>query len=249
MSFELQPKSVFSESFMRIVPLHMYMCAVAAAVVVSVCASTPEIHRETNPDATFGSYKTFGFFSPVASDKFADESLLSQHLKDAIRYRMELKGYVFGARAPDLLLNFYVNIQDTQDVRTTSELAGYVGYAGGYYGYRTGYYRVFDTGTVETVNYRQGTLTIDLVDAKHKVVAWTATAEGRVSRDALTNPGPVIDTLVTDMMAPLIVATADGAVTSNHWQFWRLSEFVQLAADTAVISCEQQSGVGEGAGT
>jgi Domain of unknown function (DUF4136) len=199
---------------MRIVPLHVCMCALVAAVMVSVCASTPAIHRETNPDATFGSYKTFGFFSPVAPDKFTDESLLSQYLKDAIRYRMELKGYVFVVQAPDLLLNFYVNIQDRQDVRTTSGSVGYVGYAGGYYGYRTGYYRVFNTGILETVNYKQGTLTIDLVDAKQKVVAWTATAEGRVSGDALRNPGPVIDALVTDMMAPLIVVTADDAVTA-----------------------------------
>jgi hypothetical protein len=230
MRYGLQPKIVFSESFMRIVPLHLYMCAVAAAVVVSVCASTPAIHRETNPDATFNSYKTFGFFSPVAPDKFGYESLLTQHLKDSIRYRMELKGYVFGARTPDLLLNFYVNIEDRSDVRTTPGSVGYVGYAGGYYGYRKGYYRVFNTGTVETVNYKQGTLTIDLVDAKQKVVAWTATAEGRVSRDALTNPGSVIDTLVTDMMAPLIVATANDAVTGvpNPAGLTRLSEMEWL---------------------
>jgi hypothetical protein len=193
---------------MRIVPLHLFMCAVAAAatVLISACASAPAIHREANPDATFSSYRTFGFLSPLASDKFPYESLLTQHLKDATRHTMELKGYVFSASTPDLLLNFYVNIQDKQDVRTTPGSVGYVGYPGGYYGYRTGYYRVLNTATVETVNYKQGTLTIDLVDAKQKVLAWTATAEGRVSNDALKNPGPAIDTLVTNMMAPLAAA-------------------------------------------
>jgi hypothetical protein len=44
---------------------------------------------------------------------------------------------------------------------------------------------------------------VDLVDAKQKVLAWTATAEGRVSSDALKNPGPAIDTLVTNMMTPV----------------------------------------------
>jgi hypothetical protein len=93
-------------------------------------------------------------------------------------------------------------------VRTTPGSAAYGGYGhpGGYYGYRTGYYRVSNTATVETVNYKQGTLTIDLVDAKQKVLAWTVTAEGRISSSALKDPGPAIDTLVTNMMSSMPVA-------------------------------------------
>jgi hypothetical protein len=195
---------------MRIVPVHFYMYALAAAatLLISACANTPTIHRDANPAATFSSYKTFGFLSPLATDKFPYESLLTQHLKDAAREAMESKGYVFSASAPDLQLNFYVNIQDKQDVRTTPGSAGYVGYGypGGYYGYRTGYYRVFNTATVETVNYKQGTLTVDLVDAKQKMLAWTATAEGRISNNALKDPGAAIDALVTNMMSPLPAA-------------------------------------------
>lgn len=189
------------------IDLHMYMCILAAAatVLISACASTPAIHRETNPDVSISSYKTFGFLSPLATDKFPYESLLTQHLKDATRHMMESKGYVFSNGTPDLLLNFYVNIQNKQDVRATPGPA-YVGYGGGYYGYRSGYYRVYNTTTIETVNYKQGTLTIDLIDSKQKVLAWTATAEGRVSSDALKNPGPAIDSLVTNMMVPLAAA-------------------------------------------
>jgi hypothetical protein len=190
---------------MRVFPFHarLYALAAAATVLTSACATGPAIHRDTNPAATFSSYKTFGFLSPLATDKFPYESLLTQHLKDATRQAMESKGYVFSLGTPDLLLNFYVNIQDKQDVRTTPGSTAFVGYPGGYYGYRRGYYGVVNTATIETVNYRQGTLTIDLVDAKQKVLAWTATAEGRVSNDAIKDPGPAIDTLVTNMMTPL----------------------------------------------
>jgi hypothetical protein len=175
----------------------------ATIILISACATPPAIHRDTNPAATFASYKTFGFLSPLATDKFPYESLLTQHLKDATRRAIQSKGYVFNSSSPDLLLNFYVNIQDKLDVRTTPGSTAFVGYPGGYYGYRRGYYRVYNTATVETVNYKQGTLTVDLVDAKQKVLAWTATAEGRVSNDALKDPGPAIDTLVTNMMMPL----------------------------------------------
>jgi Domain of unknown function (DUF4136) len=195
---------------MRIVRVDLGVCALVAAIGVlfTACANTPTIHRETNPAATFSSYKTFGFLSPLATDKFPYESLLTQHLKDATRQAMESKGYVLSTSAPDLLLNFYVNIQNKQDVRTTPGSAAYAGYGypGGYYGYRTGYYRVYNTATIETVNYKQGTLTIDLVDAKQKVLAWTATAENRISNNALQDPGPAIDTLVTNLMSPLPAA-------------------------------------------
>lgn len=190
---------------MRHVPLYLCLCA-SAAVLIGACASTPAIHHETNPAATFNAYKTFGFLSPLATDKFPYESLLALHLKDAARHVMESKGYVYSSTAPDLLLNFYVNIQDQQYTRSTSGSVAFVGYAGGYYGYRTGYYRVYRPATVETVNYKQGTLTVDLVDANQKVLAWTATAEGRVSNDALKNPGPAIDSLVAAMMMPLTAA-------------------------------------------
>jgi hypothetical protein len=192
---------------MRNVPRPFFLRVLAAAVVLmSACTTGPAIRHETNPAASFGSYKTFGFLSPLATDKFPYESLLTQHLKDAALRAMESKGYVFSTSAPDLLLNFFVNIQDQQSVRSTSRSVAMVGYSGGYYGYRTGYYRVYSPATIEVVNYKQGTLTVDLVDAKQNVLAWTATAEGRVSSGALKDPGPAIDSLVTDMMAPLAAA-------------------------------------------
>jgi hypothetical protein len=193
---------------MRIVPLAMCALAAAAIVLVSACTTSPTVNRETNPAAAFSTYKTFGFLSPLATDKFPYESLLTQHLKDATRQAMESKGYVFATSAPDLLLNFYVNIQDKQDVRTTPGAPAYggYGYPGGYYGYRGGYYRVYKPATIDTVNYKQGTLTIDLVEAKQKLLAWTATAEGRVSDTALKDPAPAIDTLVTNMMSAVPAA-------------------------------------------
>lgn len=63
------------------------------------------------------------------------------------------------------------------------------------------------TPQVETVNYKQGTLTIDLVDPAKKALVWSATAEGRVSKDARKNPGPAIDAVVAEMMGPLPAAS------------------------------------------
>ena len=179
------------------------LLAAATAILISACAATPEIRQDTNPGATFGSYKTFGFFSPLATDKAGYQTVFTVHLKNAARRVMESKGYVYSESSPDLLLNFYANVQDKQEIQSTPSSVGY----GGYYGYRGGYYGGFNSASIETVNYKQGTLTIDLIDAKQKSLAWTSTAEGRVSTEASKNPGPAIDTLVTNMMTPLTPAT------------------------------------------
>jgi len=177
--------------------------AVTAIVLISACASTPDIRRDTNPSARFGAYKTFAFYSPLATDTGSFQTLLTTHLMAATRGTMESKGYVFSESSPDLLINFYVNIENRQDIRTTTTPSSRNTW--GYYGFRRGRYTGFNnTTTVQVVNYRQGTLTIDLIDAKQNTLSWTATAEGRVSSSAARNPGPEIDTLVADMMAPLV---------------------------------------------
>jgi len=197
--------AIYKGQFMRTVSIFRHLGLLAAgAFILSSCASTPDIRHDTSPTANFHAYKSFGYLSPLSTDKSGYQSVFTQHLKDATRRAMESKGYVYSEQSPDLLLNFYANVQDKQDIVSTPGPT-YVG-GGGYYGYRRGYYSTFDTASIQTVNYKQGSLTIDVVDAKQKTLAWTATAEGRVSSDAQKNPGPAIDALVTNMMTPFPVA-------------------------------------------
>jgi hypothetical protein len=191
---------------MRILPLNLRTGALVAAIfLLAACASGPEIRHDTNPSANFAGYRTFGFFSPLATDKAGYETVFTGRLKDATRRAMEARGYVYSEAGPDLLLNFYANIQSKQEIRSTPVSMGY-------YGYRSGYYGGFSTSEIETVNYEQGTLSIDLVDAARKLLVWQATAEGRVSKETRKNPGPAIDAVVAEMMAPLpAVGAAAGA--------------------------------------
>jgi hypothetical protein len=167
-----------------------------AVTLVAACTSGPEIRHETNPTASFSSYKTFGFFSPLSTDRAGYQSVFTSRLKQATRSAMEARGYVYSEDHPDLLVNFFANVQDKQDIVSTPSPVG------GYYGYHRGLYGGFGTD-VQTVNYKSGTLTIDLVDPGQKLLVWQATAEGRVSDEARNNPGPAIDSLVKQMLVPL----------------------------------------------
>jgi len=180
---------------------HALAIAVAAIVIGACAASGPEIRNDMNPAANFAAYRTFGFISPLATDKAGYETVFTGRLKDSTRRAMESKGYVYSESTPDLLINFYANVQDKQDIVSSPGPVGY-------YGYRYGMYGGWGATEIETVNYKQGTLTIDLVDAKKKVLVWQATGEGRVSPEARKNPGPAIDAVVTKMMAALPAASA-----------------------------------------
>lgn len=183
---------------MNITRFGIRITVVAAAVLLGACATGPDIRRDTNPAAAFATYKTFAYFAPLATDRAGYESVFTSRLKQATRRAMEAKGYVYSEANPDLLLNFFANVQDKQEIRTTPSAT-----MGGYYGYRRGYYGGFGVTSVETYSYKQGTLTIDLVEAQRKLLVWQATAEGSVSDEARKNLGPTIDAIVTQLMEPL----------------------------------------------
>lgn len=52
---------------------------------------------------------------------------------------------------------------------------------------------------IDTVNYKAGTLRIDLVDVVRKASVWQAVAEGKITEEAQNNPGPVVDEIVRNM--------------------------------------------------
>ncbi len=66
----------------------------------------------------------------------------------------------------------------------------------GFYGYRG-----LSHGGVETVDYRQGTLRIDLVDSQRRALVWQGVAEGRLDAKAIHSPGPSVDAAVGEIFA------------------------------------------------
>ena len=166
--------------------------ALLLVVPVSGCASRPQIRIDMDARANMKAYKTFAFFNTVSTDAAGYASLLSTRLKSATRAQLERNGYTYSESEPELLVNFYLKVVNKQEVRST----------GGYYGYRAGYYGTW-TGYpyVETINYKQGTLSVDLVDAKRKQLVWQGVAEGEVSEEAQQNPGPAIDRVVAEIFS------------------------------------------------
>lgn len=181
------------------IPIRALIAGALLGAGLAGCASGPDIRVDQDPAATITAYRTFGFFEPLATNKAGYSTLLSARLKDASRRELETRGYVYDAVNPEFLVNFNLNIQEKTEVHSSPSMsAGY-----GYYGYRSGMYGAWSgyPYDVETTNYKQGTLTVDVVDAGRKELVWQGVAEGRVSKKAMENPGAAIDAVMPQIFA------------------------------------------------
>ena len=182
---------------MRIRTLLSLAAIIGLLATLTACESGPTIRADADPSANLGSYKTFGFFDKVSTDKGNYRTILSTRLQEATRREMEKRGYTYAETDPQLRVNFNVNVADKTDVRSTpSAGAGYYGYRSGMYGAWAGYPQ-----DVQTVHYKEGTLSIDLVDAAKQQLVWQGVAQGRINKQAAEQPGPAIDKVVADIFA------------------------------------------------
>lgn len=156
------------------------------------CSTAPEIRADKDPSANLASYRTFAFFDALATEKSGYSSLLTNRLKSATQRELELRGIKLDTSAPQLLVNFNVNIENRTDVQSAPTGAGFYGYRAGMYGPWSGYPQ-----DVYTTHYKQGTLAIDLVDSTKRQLVWQGVAEGRIRKAATEDPGTAIDTVVS----------------------------------------------------
>lgn len=168
---------------------------IGLALLAGGCASTPTVTSNYDHTANFAAYRTFGYFSPLGTDRAGYATLVTQSLKNATRREMEARGYTYSETTPDLLLNFNGKLEKQTDVRTMPAgppMVGYYGYRGGYYGGWGGYY-------TDVYQYTEGTINVDLVDARQRQLVWEGVAVGRVSDKHRENPDAAISAAVAQI--------------------------------------------------
>ena len=169
------------------------------AVALSACATTSgqDYSIDYDRSADLGSFRTYGFPEELGTDRAGYSTLITTYFKTAVNREMQRRGYTLDEKDPDLLINFFSNVRDVSDVRSSPQVA--MGY--GYYGYRYGLYGAWPMygGDVTTVHYKVGTANIDIVDAERMQLIWEGVAEGRISREDMKNSQAAIDAVVTEL--------------------------------------------------
>ena len=173
---------------------HFAIAGMLAAFLLAGCASGPSIYVNTDPSASFAGYRTYNFMTPLGTDRPGYSSVLSEYLRAAASRELEARGYQKSDN-PDLLVNF--NVQTKEKIQSNTMPAGPA--YGGYYGYRSGYYGTWGGYETQITQYTEGTLTVDVVDAARKQLAWDGTAIGRVREEARKNLQPAIDKVMAQI--------------------------------------------------
>jgi Domain of unknown function (DUF4136) len=156
--------------------------ALALLALAAGCSTKPEIRSDQAPGSDLQAYRSFAFYEPASGPYM---SLLESRVRQATREQLERQHYVYDERSPDLRVNYGLQVREKQALQSTAQGGlRYRGWAG--------------TG-VESVDYRQGTLLIDVVDARRQSLVWRAVAEGRLDAQALQQPGLTIDAVVAEM--------------------------------------------------
>ena len=191
-------------------PFRLPALALAAALLtLAGCSTGPVVRAEYDKSVDFSQYKTFGFFSPLGTDRSGYETVVSQYLKAASRRELEARGLRYDEAAPQLRINF--NARLSEQLRTTSMPGPSFGM--GYYGYRGGFYSAWPMYSYDTIttSYTEGTLNIDVVDAARKQLVWEGVAVGNVNDTSAESIRPKIEQAVAAAFAKYPLAPAAAA--------------------------------------
>lgn len=155
--------------------------AAAAALALGLlagCATSSDTQPETmrDPQADFGSYRTFGWHGTGATADAASEEplkLLDSNVRVAITAELRKRGYVEApaGTTPDLRMAYETASTDKLEnnpVRVGIGVGGWGGNVGG----------SVNVGSPSVRNYREGTLVIHAIDAARNAEVW----QGRVSK-------------------------------------------------------------------
>lgn len=195
-----------------------------AVLVLTACVTGPRIHSLHDPSANFGQFTTYNFAPEAKAGDEQYTSLLTQNLKYSISQEMESRGYRFSDK-PDLLVNFNVKTKEKIDVRETPTVRASSFYhpyypRSFYYAYRFGFYEPWPYYAYETrvVQYTEGTLNVDLINAAEKQLVWEGAAIGRVRESDKENMPEHVREVVASIFSkyPFVAGKSEPALTEKQ---------------------------------
>jgi hypothetical protein len=148
--------------------------AAFAACLFAVGCSQYDINYDYDVEGNFAAYRNYAWIpktihegSTSASTAVQSNTLLDSRIRSAVDTNMAAKGFTVDDVNPDILVVYHTGMQNKVDVTDY----GYT-YAGSYWGWAG--------SNVDVYSYTEGTLIVDLVDAKTKKLAWRGSATGVV---------------------------------------------------------------------
>ena len=139
--------------------------AIASAFALPVSAKTT---IDFDPNLDFSKFKTFAYIGGVENLVMMqlNPDLINTRMHRMVVRELEKKGLreVNPDQKPDIVVRYWANSETQVDVAVMGNWGVYGPFIGSYWGYLY--------NTVTATNQRQGTLILDLIDAKANALTW-----------------------------------------------------------------------------
>jgi hypothetical protein len=148
--------------------------ALITLFVFASCSSI-RVNQDFDKNVNFAQYKTYAYHKS-GIDKVEISDLDKKRILRSIDDVMAKKGFSKSDN-PDLLINFFTKEREQVNVNQFN--------AGWGYGWGWGWNPWFWGGNTTVTRYTEGTLTIDIIDARKKELIWQGQGEGVLTKNTL----------------------------------------------------------------
>jgi len=164
--------------------------------IVASCDSV-KVYSDYDKSVDFKQYKTFAFMKS-GIDKVEISELDKKRILNAIDQQLLAKGLT-KSENPDLLVNIFT--KSREEISVNQFNAGYG------YGWGWGWNPYMYGGQTYVSSSTEGTLYIDLIDAKKKELVWQGEGTGTLSKD-MERKDEIVNNIVTQILAqyPPVIA-------------------------------------------
>ena len=163
----------------------------AFVLALTSCVSTLSIDADYDKATDFSVFKTFSILDLNSNTTQHLLPSVKSTLYDAVQKELENRGYVYQKTGGQLSVGLSILIEDKIEYRTDGAVNYGVGYGG--YGYGYGYYGYGYSApqVITPVEYRDGTLIIDIFDEAKKNLIWQGQANDRLSDSKSQNKNKI----------------------------------------------------------
>ena len=148
------------------------------------CSGVRVLNTEADPGFQLSKYKTFDFFQIVGAgdtSSYFEENV--KLLKESIAQKLQAKGLTQSSSQPDLQVNIGAMVEEKVQTRETT-----LRDAPRYMGQRN---YTWKSEEVEVGRYREGTVTVHLVDPSTKKLMWKGAVAGVIPNKQKNVPATI----------------------------------------------------------
>lgn len=149
--------------------------------------SSLQVTNNFDKDVNFKSFKTYSLYPWDKQNDSVVNEYDRQTIITSVKNEMERRGYKYVEKDGELIVSMFIILKNKTDYQAyTNHYGGYAGYGGGwgYYGspwaYGYGWGPGFNSTTITSRDYLQGTLLIDIFELSAKKLVWQGIGTGEV---------------------------------------------------------------------